>query len=154
MPGYTAYLEQSSEPLKKIVHVIDDRIPHDGHSIGGFAYPSSDGLPLYHKVQALLDNFHLYDMHNVTIQIRHYEVAVYFDLPEEMTLCVGETKPIPVRMYPLNSSTRPMFQVSNDRVVVDGQGRMAGLKPGKAVVHVTASDNPILHYEIAVTVVA
>lgn len=157
MPSFIAYLDQPSDSLKKTVHVLDERVKPEFErntvQLGGFDYPGLDGKPIFHKVKRLLEDFHIYDIFNADIQVKQYEQAALYEVPDMLHLEVGTKAIIPVVIIPLNAQSTPIFEFEDDGIVsVESCGLVTPLKVGATTITVRASDNPILRYEIPVLV--
>jgi hypothetical protein len=157
---YDVYLEHPPESLKKFAHVIDRRCgikPGERWALlGHFQNPTMDLFdPVYHKVRDILARFEIYDMANVALQLTRFERVYAYELPYELSVELGSSLMVPYTRIPATSTSVPHFEAEDESILaVNNQGLVTPRKKGVTRLIVTAPDNPILRYEIQVTVTA
>lgn len=162
---YEVFFKEAAKTTNGItprqVIAIDDRncveCPPGFASLGIFSHPSHDrSIVMRHKLRDFLGQFGMYDLASMDVTFSHFERAVFYTLPEELTLKQGTTTILEVGISPPDATNSvPSFEVEDDEVIsITPEGAIHGLKPGETILMVRASDNPVLLYEVPVRVEA
>lgn len=158
MATFVLYLDQPRPHLPTTVHLYDERIAvHPRPNwicLGALEHNAFDHSPrIIHAVREVLARFDLHDP-NLVVRVTHYERAVFYHLPESLVLSGERPQKLEVQVFPEGATASvPQFESEDDSVVeIQPCGTLIPKRPGQTRVIVRASDNPILRYEVEVTV--